>query len=190
VTTGTVPLQPASGYGAINIEGGGDPSKSNSISAVSLVNNVVTSSNSSILVVGGEDKDGLTSANSVRGVQLVNNTIVNPSGNVLNVSANEDGNSSSVITGLSVVNCILWGLIVGVTASTVHHSLVANKTWAKENGNVTGNPKFVNAATGNYELAKTSPARGKGTATGAPTADIVGHLRPKKHVDIGAYQDS
>lgn len=191
VSTGTVPLQPPNGYGAIDIEGGGDPSASNSISTVNLVNNVVTSTNSSVVVIGGQDKSGVTTGNSVQGVRLVNDTIVNPSGNVLDVIANEDGTSNNVITGLSVVNCILWGSIEGdVGVSMVNHSLVQRSSWARRNTNVTGDPKFVNGANGNFRLLPKSPARKKGTSRGAPATDITGRARSMKHVDIGAYQSS
>jgi hypothetical protein len=191
VSMGTVPLEPANGYGAINIEGGADPSQSNSISTVNVVNNVVTSSNRAIVVIGGEDKDGLTTGNSVQNVRLINNTIVNPSGNVLDVSANADGGATNVITGLSIVNCILWGSIEGdVAASMLSHSLVEQSSWAPQSGNIAGNPNFDNIDNGDYQLAPRSPARGKGTSIGAPMSDINGHVRPLKHVDIGAYQSS
>lgn len=191
VSIGVVPVEPANGYGAIDLEGGGNSSQSNSISTVSLVNNLVTSSNSAIVLVGGDNKGGMTSANILQGIKLVNNTIVNPNGDALDVTANEDGDSTNAIESLSVVNCILWGSVVGgVTASMVSHSLLKQPKWARRNGNVTGNPRFVNAAKGNYQLRSTSPARDKGTSAGAPAADIVGHVRPKKHVDIGAYQSS
>lgn len=191
VSTGAVVLQPVNGFGAIDLVGGANPSESNSIASVSLVNNVVTSSNSAIVIVGGEVKSGLTSGNSVQGVQLMNDTIVNPSGVVLDVTANRDGNSSNAINGLSVVNCILWGSIEGeVTASMLSHSLVKQSSWAHRFGNVVGDPKFVNAAKGDYRLQRKSPARARGTSVGAPTTDVTGHLRPKKHVDIGAYQNS
>jgi hypothetical protein len=191
ISTGNVPLQPAGGYGAIDILGGGDPSKSNSISTVNLVNNVITSFNSAIVVIGGEDKDGMSSDNSVQGLRLVNDTVVSPGGNALDVSANANGNSSNVITGFDVINSILWGSIEGdVTASMLSHSLVEKTSWARQNGNVTGNPRFVNSTSGNYRLMPKSPARNKGTSSGAPTVDIVGHVRPRNDIDIGAYQSS
>jgi len=191
VSMGAVVLQPANGYGAIDLVGGANPSTSNSISTVSLVNNVVTSPNSAIVVVGGEVKSAMTSGNSVQGVQLMNDTIVNPSGVVLDVTANRDGNSSNSISGLSVVNCILWGSIEGeVTASMLRHDLVKQSSWARRNGNVTGNPKFVNMAKGSYQLLAKSPARGKGTSAGAPATDFAGRTRTMKHIDIGAYQNS
>jgi hypothetical protein len=191
VSTGTTPLEPANGYGAIDIEGGGDPAQSNSISTLSIVNNVVTATNSAIVLLGGEDKGGATSGNAIQGVQVVNDTIVNPGGNVLAVTPTEDGTSSNVITGLSVVNCILWGSIEGsVSASMLSHDLVKQASFARHNGNIIGNPQFVSDAKGNYRLLAKSPARGKGIAKGAPTTDISGRARSKKHVDIGAYQSS
>lgn len=136
VSMGTVPLQPANGYGAIDLMGGGDPSKSNSISTVNIVDNLVTSSNRAIVLVGGEDKDGLTSGNILQGVHLVNDTIVNPNGVALEVTANEDGVSTNAINSFSVVDCVLWGSVVGdVTASMISHSLLKQPIWARRNGN-------------------------------------------------------
>jgi hypothetical protein len=113
-----------------------DPSKSNSISTVNIVNNLVTSSNSAVVLVGGEDKDGLTSGNTVQGVQLVNDTIENPNGIALDVTDNEDGGSTNAINSLSVVDCVLWGSVVGdVTASMITHSLLKQPVWARRNGN-------------------------------------------------------
>ncbi len=152
---------------------------------------MVTSSNSAIVLLGGEDKDGTSSGNMVQGVQLVNDTIVNPGGDVLAVTATADGTSSNAITGLSIVNCILWGSIEGtVSASTLSHDLVKQASIGRRNGNVTGNPQFVSVAKGNYRLLAKSPARGKGIAKGAPTTDISGKIRSKKHEDNGAYQSS
>ena len=125
---------------------------------MNLVNNVITSFNSAIVVIGGEDKDGMSSDNSVQGLRLVNDTVVSPGGNALDVSANANGNSSNVITGFDVINSILWGSIEGdVTASMLSHSLVEKTSWARQNGNVTGNPRFVNSTSGNYRLMPKSP---------------------------------
>ncbi len=191
VSTGTTPLEPANGYGAIDVEGGGDPAQSSTISTLNIVNNVVTSTNNAIVFLGGEDKGGATVGNAIEGVQVVNDTVVNPSGDVLVVTPTQDGTSSNTITGLSVVNCILWGSIEGsVSTSMLGHNLVKQASFARHNGNVTGNPQFVSVAKSNYRLQVKSPARGKGTAKGAPTTDINGRARPKKHVDLGAYQSS
>ncbi len=191
VATGVVPLQPTNGYGAIDIEGGGDPSVSNGISNVNIVNDVVTSSNSAVVVIGGEGKSGMTSGNTVQGLRLENDTLVNPSGNVLDVAANSFGATEDMITGLNVVNCILWGSIEGqVTPSMLSHSLVQKSSWSGRNGNVTGDPRFTNVAGDNFQLLPKSPARAAGTSLGAPAIDINGRARTSRHIDIGAYQSS
>lgn len=55
--------------------------------------------------------------------------------------------------------------------------------------NLSADPAFVNLAIGNLHIGSMSPARGAGTATGAPPADIDGDARPNPAAtapDIGA----
>ncbi len=52
-------------------------------------------------------------------------------------------------------------------------------------GNIEGDPLFVSPASADYHITSTSPARGTGTAMGAPTIDIDGDVRPNPP-DIGA----
>jgi hypothetical protein len=69
---------------------------------------------------------------------------------------------------------------------------IANGTWtalsSQGQGNVTDGPLFVSGWPGvDLHLQGASPAVDAGTATGAPTHDIVGHLRDAVP-DIGAYE--
>ncbi|MCC6332489.1 MAG: hypothetical protein IT380_00715 [Myxococcales bacterium] len=55
--------------------------------------------------------------------------------------------------------------------------------------NLAGNPSFLNLGGGNLHIGGTSPARGAGTANGAPAQDIDGQGRPNPNPsspDIGA----
>jgi parallel beta-helix repeat protein len=52
---------------------------------------------------------------------------------------------------------------------------------------LSGDPKFVNAATNNFRLQSTSPAINAGVTSGAPTIDRLGNTRTGG-IDIGAYE--
>ncbi|WP_052087741.1 discoidin domain-containing protein [Paenibacillus wynnii] len=57
------------------------------------------------------------------------------------------------------------------------------------NYNQTGDPKFVNAAGGDFRLLSNSPAIDVGTASKAPTTDNRGNARPQGlGIDRGAYE--
>ncbi|MBM4778840.1 MAG: hypothetical protein GQE15_14140 [Archangiaceae bacterium] len=59
------------------------------------------------------------------------------------------------------------------------------------NGNLVGNPQFVNAGNGNFSLQNSSPARGAGGNAGAPTVDVTGGPRPLpagSNPDMGCYE--
>jgi len=59
-------------------------------------------------------------------------------------------------------------------------------TWGAHN--LSGDPKFVNPAAGNYHLALGSPAIDSGTDVGVMT-DLAGLSRPKgKGFDMGAFE--
>jgi hypothetical protein len=57
-------------------------------------------------------------------------------------------------------------------------------------GTIKANPKFVNAAAGNYHLQAGSPAIGAGAAAYAPSTDLDGTPRSTTAPSIGAYQGS
>lgn len=57
------------------------------------------------------------------------------------------------------------------------------------NNLTTGDPRFVNAAAGDYHLLDGSPAIDKGTASQAPLFDFSDASRPQGlGYDIGAYE--
>jgi predicted outer membrane repeat protein len=96
-----------------------------------------------------------------------------------------------------VVNCILWGNSAGSSgdevqayraAPTVTNSCVEGG-YAGGTDIVTDDPLFVDAAGGDYSLQGTSPCIDTGTATDAPTTDILGVARPQgSGYDMGAYE--
>jgi len=54
---------------------------------------------------------------------------------------------------------------------------------------VEADPKFTDAANQDFTLQATSPAKDAGSATGAPTNDYTGTVRPQgAGIDIGAYE--
>lgn len=56
-------------------------------------------------------------------------------------------------------------------------------------GCINSDPLFANPENGNYELNEKSPCRNTGTATEAPTDDILGTLRPQEAAhDMGCYE--
>jgi hypothetical protein len=89
---------------------------------------------------------------------------------------------------------------VNVTHSLVQGGLDDVYIWEDSNGilnwdnsNVDSDPLFVDGENKDYHLSDYSPAIGAGTATGAPTTDINGNLRPNpsgSNPDMGAYENA
>jgi hypothetical protein len=69
----------------------------------------------------------------------------------------------------------------------VTNSLISGPGWAGTNGNITGDPGFVDEAGGDYHLAAGTPAINAGTTIGAPADDFDGALRDAQP-DIGAFE--
>ena len=97
----------------------------------------------------------------------------------------------------TVRNCILWGdssgtsgtdeIFVWVSSPSVTYSCVEGGFTGT--GNITDNPSFVNAGTGDYTLQGTSECIDKGASTGAPAVDLLGAARPQgSGIDMGAYE--
>jgi hypothetical protein len=61
-----------------------------------------------------------------------------------------------------------------------------NALLAEADGNIEGNPRFVNATAGDYHIALLSPCVDAGTASGAPSTDIDCESRPVDVPDKGA----
>jgi hypothetical protein len=139
---------------------------------VIIANNTVFSSNTGILV-GGGDYYHIAGPNDYTHVS--NNIVFD----------NNYGISEHGKTG---------------THNTYTNNLVyknAQYNWKLQNGNthtgdITADPQFVSyirTGGGDYRLKSTSPAIGKGSKTYAPAADIEGVARTiSGRIDIGAYQ--
>ena len=67
------------------------------------------------------------------------------------------------------------------------NSLISGPGWAGSNGNINGNPLFVDEPGGDYHLTAASPAINAGTTIGAPSDDLDGALRDAQP-DIGAFE--
>ena len=179
--------------------GGMSNATGNTISNTQIVNNIITR----VSIVGGRSGGTL---NQVNGVEIVNNTIALNVGN--GVDANPDPDPEHVggnntISGITVLNSILYANSLdfyGVGAGQVSYSITAQGGFTGVNGNVTGNPLFVNAAQGNFRLQAGSPAIDAGSANGAPTHDQECRSRTDDptipntgvgmppYIDIGAFE--
>jgi len=81
--------------------------------------------------------------------------------------------SSGGVTGVMIVNTILGnGGMREITPDQVHFSITNAPGFAGVNGNISGDPLFVNVGGGDFHLQPGSPAIDAGTSDGAPTKDL------------------
>ena len=137
--------------------------------------------------------------NRISGVVIANDTLIADqagSGSVFASVPNGPGASGNQITDVAIRNSILYvrsGTAINdlrplnQLPDVVMNSLISGPGWAGTNGNITGDPLFVNASAGDYHLAASSPAINAGTTLGAPTDDIAGAWRDAQP-DIGAFE--
>jgi hypothetical protein len=146
-----------------------------------IANNTVFANGSSGM--GGGIVTGVGDAPG--GVQLKNTKVIN---NIVYANPHV-GIIQYCYSGQS---CIGSGNVVSNNLVYGNGSAVSMKV-GSATGTISADPKFVSynpAGTGDYRLQSTSPAVNKGTATSAPTADIVGTARPLGGgFDIGAYEN-
>ncbi len=144
-------------------------------SNIDIFNNTIFA-NASGGIVLGTDTSGVT----VNYITVANNILVDNGG----MGVSEQGASNSS-TGTNNVyeNNLVEGNSGG--SFSLQNGLTATLT-------VTAAPQFVDytgTSSGNYHLLSTSPAIGKGVASGAPSTDFDGNSRPAGGpIDIGAYQ--
>ncbi len=76
-----------------------------------------------------------------------------------------------------------------VSQTTIDHNLFYGDGGVMGTDVVIGDPKFRNAAAGDFYLLSGSPAIDAGSPSGAPGTDFDGRTRPQgAGVDIGAYE--
>ncbi|NBD34649.1 MAG: hypothetical protein GVY30_01465, partial [Chloroflexi bacterium] len=120
---------------------------------------------------------------------------LNGGGRFMNVTvADNDGGvayNPHVTSTLRVINSVLyhngyaisgWGEAISVTYSDIEGG------WPGE-GNLEAAPRFIDPANHDYHLQAMSPLIDAGTASGAPSYDLDGTMRPQNSgFDIGAYE--
>jgi hypothetical protein len=172
---------------AIQIFGGYTGANNSGVTDTEIVNNVL-GTGGEIILSGGDGGTG----NYVTGVRLVNDTIDNGGGPGLS-GGTTTGNT---ISGVTVSNTIFHGAGAGECAGNIYNfapdivtnSLCVGDLYTGTNGNIQGDPRFVNGAAGDYHLQSGSPAINAATSTGAPTTDLDGRARSDGNPDVGAYE--
>jgi hypothetical protein len=95
----------------------------------------------------------------------------------------------------TITNVILWGNGTELSGCAATYSCVQGG--APGTGNVSGDPRFVNAAAGDYQIASGSAAIDAANTAAAPTTDFAGSARRddagtppngSAFADIGAYE--
>jgi hypothetical protein len=140
-----------------------------------------------VLIYGNNGADGgihLTSGNMMAGeLSVMNSTI-----------ADNDGSAGIKIEAggtFTLTNSIVWGnsgdnLACNATCIVTYSDIETPDVYAGA-GNMNVNPRFVDAANGNYDLQGVSPVIDRGTPASAPVADIEGTPRDAAP-DMGAYE--
>ncbi|MGZ4371764.1 MAG: InlB B-repeat-containing protein [Gaiellaceae bacterium] len=171
------------------------------ISNTRIVNNVAHASGT-IYIQGGNTTTA--TPNRVSGVTIENDTFVNDLVNneqqqtMFVAIPNEPGASGNQITDVSVINSIfyepsgnpIWVSSEGLVSQppdVVKKSFISGPLWAGSNGNINGDPLFVDEPGGDYHLTAGSPLIDAGTTIGAPADDLDGGLRDATP-DIGAFE--
>lgn len=161
------------------------------LSNVWVFNNVVYNCKwPGLIVAGWGDRANIGPMLDIR---FVNNTIHNCGGSDEwnGALSFETGMASNVLVRNNIFSRCAPPLIAvkqAAAAVTIDHNLFFGESSVKGTAFVEGDPKFVNAAAGDFRLLPGSPAIGKGSSAGAPRTDSDGVVRPDGHCDIGAFQ--
>jgi hypothetical protein len=167
------------------------------ISNTQIINNAIHANyagQAGIRLSGGNIAS--SSPSRVSAVTIENDTFVNEQQGSLFVA--NPGAPGNQITDVTVRNSILYepsafppiaetGPVPNQRPDVLTNSLISGPGWAGQNGNITGDPKFVDEAHGDYHLAPGSPAINAGTTIGAPSYDLDGARRDAQP-DIGAFE--
>jgi hypothetical protein len=142
---------------------------------------------------------GMFIGGDVSDVKIINSTIIN----------NTATSGSNILFALNhnairpfLINCIIWGssnsiyyhqqtpqstdFINCAIQDPISGSTTNCITLNSANSDVAG-PNFINPSGGDYSISFVSPCRDAGTASGAPSTDILGKFRIELP-DIGAYE--
>ena len=122
--------------------------------------------------------------NAGTGNTILNNILLGGGGIVLRISSDS---MSGLVSNYNIGGGVYQSEDTGTT-----QTLAQWQTSTGQDGHsftATAAQLFVNASANNYQLSSTSPAINAGTATDAPSTDILGNPRPSGGgFDIGAYQ--
>lgn len=167
------------------------------ISNTQIVNNDIRDPDTGIRLAGGNTT---RCASRVSAVTIENDTFVkdvpatSQPGNLFTAGP---GASGSQITNVIVRNSIFyWPSGTPIAPQTqsfnqppdvVTNSLISGPGWAGTNGNISGDPLFVDEPGGDYHPATGSPLINAGTTAGAPSDDVTGASRDSQP-DIGAFE--
>ena len=171
--------------GALNLDG---------VQNSHIYNNILYNNNATGLVL----YDGDASAGCINNV-VADNTIVMPTDTADNKYALDNNTNSygnlfynNIILGSFFVDS---GSIPGAWSNNIlavgyYTDLGDGTNWTPPTGlESTTSALFINPSGNNYQLSSTSPAIGAGTATDAPSTDLLGNPRPSGNgYDIGAYE--
>jgi hypothetical protein len=175
----------------------GDKPYGDVISNTQIVNNLIHTDNAGIYMQGGSTTTSPPSR--VSSVTIENDTIVDDQpGSLFIAIPNGRGASGNLINDVIVRNSILYEPsgsaiqegnqpVLFQPPDVVTNSLISGPGWAGTNGNITGDPQFVDEPHGDYRLAATSPLINAGTTIGAPGYDLNGARRDAQP-DIGAFE--
>lgn len=176
-------------------------------STIQIINNLIVGSGSTI-PEGGDGMQIVGSANTINQFTIVNNTVVNSARFGIGFGFG-DAQSRAVLANTIVTGsggssdlAIYSGFSSRLTATqtTIRHCLIGQDTRFNSigrNGNITGDPQFVNPVNDNYRLQPGSPAidTGDNSALSGFMTDLDGNPRVvdgdgdgTATIDIGAYE--
>ncbi|MBI3119013.1 MAG: hypothetical protein HYZ00_10030 [Candidatus Hydrogenedentes bacterium] len=105
---------------------------------------------------------------------------------------NVNGVGTASVGSAVLKNCIVWNNgddLQNFTAAATQYCDIEDGDFAGTNGNISADPLFYDASTGNLHLLEGSPCIDAGTSTGAPADDLDGLPRPLGlGVDMGCYE--